>query len=57
MSEFKKGQEYYRQGGKVFNKFGTFKMEFLSGYNFEERMLRCGFANFSWCKDEKYKRL
>lgn len=57
MSEFKKGQEYYRQGGKVFGRYGTFKMEFLSGYNFEERVSRCNYDKLSWNKDHKYKRL
>lgn len=57
MSEFKKGQRHYRDGGKVTRKYGTFSIEFMSGYNFEERVSRSGYDILYWNKTRDYKSL
>jgi hypothetical protein len=55
MTEFNKGQEHYKNGGRVTRRYGTFSGEFHRGYVAEERISRCGYNKLHWNKSNRVK--
>lgn len=51
MTEYEKGVEHYKQGGKVNGLNGTFTGDFHKGYIAEERLSKCGYLNKHWNKN------